>query len=117
MSVTTKIPAEQLAEYFERFTKRFLRDGSPEAVDVEVLEPEWGDQRAVEGVRLLGITYDYKVNSLEFELEPGDHRVYSPQEVWTIEEDDGFVSAIEVVRPDSTREIVSVRRVGLRRLS
>ena len=117
MSATTKIPTEQLAEYFGRFTKRFLMDGAPEAVDVEVLEPEWGDQREVEGVRLLGITYDPKANALEFELEPGDHRVYAPQEVWTIEEDDGFVSAIEVVRPDSTREIVSVRRVGLRRLS
>ena len=115
MSVTTKIPTEQLAEYFTNFTKRFLRGGAPEAVDVQVLEPEWGDQRMTEGVRLLGITYESTANSLEFELDTGDHRVYQPKEVWAVEESDGFVTAIEVVRADGTKEIVSVRRGAVRR--
>jgi len=110
MSETTRIPTEQLAEYFTTFTKRFLRDGAPEAVDVQVLEPEWGDQRVTEGVRLLGITYESTANSLEFALDTGDHRVYKPKEVWAVAESDGFVSAIEVIRPDGTKEIVSVRR-------
>ena len=110
MSETTRIPTEQLAEYFTTFTKRFLRDGAPEAVDVQVLEPEWGDQRMTDGVRLQGITYESTTNSLEFELDTGDHRVYKPEEVWAVEESDGFVSAIEVVRADRTKEIVSVRR-------
>ena len=114
MSVTTKIPTEQLAEYFTNFTKRFLRGGAPEAVDVQVLEPEWGDQRMAEGVRLLGITYESTANSLEFELDTGDHRVYQPKEVWAVEESDGFVTAIEVVRADGTKEIVSVRRGAVR---
>ena len=56
MSVTTRIPREQLKEYFDAFTKRFLRDGSPEAVDVEVLEPDWGAQILAEGARLMGVT-------------------------------------------------------------
>jgi hypothetical protein len=116
MSGTTRIPRERLAAYFDAFTKRFLRDGSPEAVDVEVLAPDWGDQYAAHGARLIGITYDSPTNALEFELESGDHRVYEPREVWTVEEPDGFVSAVEVVRPDGVREIVSVKRVGLRRI-
>jgi hypothetical protein len=116
MSVTTQVPRDRLAGYFDTFTKRFLQDGSPEAVDVEVLEPDWGDQVAVQGARLIGITYDRGSNSLEFELDTGDHRVYQPHEVWTIEEPDGFIDAIEVVLPDGSREIVSVKRVGLRRL-
>ncbi len=116
MSLTTQVPQDRLSEYFEAFTKRFLRDGSPEAVDVEVLEPDWGDQRVAEGARLLGITYDPRANTLEFELDAGDHRVYQPQEVWVIEEPDGFLNAIEVVLPDGSKEVVSVKRVGLRRI-
>jgi len=116
MAVTKGIPREQLGEYFAEFTRRFLRDGSPEAVDVEVLEPDWGDQVVAQGARLLGITYDRHTNALEFELDSGDHRLIEPEEVWTIEEADGFLSAVAVVRSDGTREVVSVKRVGLRRL-
>jgi len=41
MSATIRIPRDRLARYFDAFTKRFLKDGSPEAVDVEVLAPTW----------------------------------------------------------------------------
>jgi hypothetical protein len=117
MSVTVKIPREELTEYFDSFTKRFLRDGSPEAVDIEVLEPDWGDQVSAQGARLIGVTYESNKGSLEFELDSGDHRVYQPAEVWAVEEPDGFLSAIEVVRQDGSRDVVSVKRVGLRRLN
>ena len=39
MSGTIQIARDRLAEYFDAFTRRFLRDGSPKAIDVEVLEP------------------------------------------------------------------------------
>jgi hypothetical protein len=114
MAVTKGIPREELAQYFDEFTKRFLRDESPEAADVEVLEPDWGEQIMARGVRLLGITYDRHRNSLEFALDAGDHRIIEPAEVWTVEEEDGFLCALEVVHSDGTREVVSVKRVGLR---
>jgi len=116
MSVTKAIPREELQPYFAEFTRRFLTDGSPEAVDAEVIEPELGEQVALQGARLLGITYDPKANALEFELDAGDHRIFDPQEVWAIEEQDGFLSAVAVDHPNGTREVVSVQRVGLRRL-
>ena len=116
MAVTKGIPLDQLEEYFAAFTRRFLQDGSPEAVDVEVLEPDWGDQFVTQGARLLGITYDPHTDSLEFELDAGDHRIVEPGEVWAMEEEDGFLSAIEVVHSDGAREVVSIKRVGLRRL-
>lgn len=115
MAVTTLIEPERLARYFDDFTKRFLRDGSPETVDVEVVEPEWGTQLAAHGPRLLGITYDRGSNALEFTLDSGDHRLYGPREVWTVEEPDGFVSAVEIVGADDRKEVVSVKRVGLRK--
>jgi hypothetical protein len=117
MPATKKIPPDWLASYFDGFTKRFLRDGSPEAIDVQVLSPDWGDQFAAEGARLIGITYDTHKNSLEFALESGDHRVYEPREVWVVERPDGFLSCIEIVRSDGWREIVSLNHVGLRRLN
>jgi hypothetical protein len=114
MSVTTQVPRERLAEHFDEYTKRFLRNGSPEIVDVEVLEPDLGDQSAVEGARLLGITYDARDDALEFELDSGTHRVEAPKEVWTVEEQDGVISAIEVVCSDGSRQVVSIKRVGFR---
>ena len=119
MKATTRIPQEQLFRYFDAFTKRYLRDDSPEAADIEYLEPELGDQVAAQGTRLLGITYDPRDNALEFLIEAADrssadHRIFHPKEVWVVEEPDGFVSAVQVVRPDGARDLVSVRRVGLR---
>ena len=111
MSSTQKIPRERLTEYFDAFSKRFLADSGSDSADVQVLDSGMGDQYIAEGVRLLGVTYDNKENALEIQLEPGDHRVYEPAEVWTVEEDDGFVSAIEIIRADSGKEIISVKRV------
>lgn len=116
MPTTLKILPDDLAAYFDRFTKRFLRDGSPEAADLELVAPDWGDQLAVEGARLIGITYDARTRTLELALDSGDHRVLEPREVWVAEEPDGFPGTIEIVRPDGTREVVTVKRVGLRRI-
>lgn len=107
---TTKVPRERLLQYFDAFSKRFLTDDSPEAVDIDVLDPELGDQPLTHAARLVGITYDTGANTLEFALESGNHRVYEPEEVWVREGDDGFVSAIEVVRPGGAREVVSLTR-------
>jgi len=114
MAVTTRIKHDQLAGYFDQFTKRFLRDDAPEMASVEILSPEFGEQVESEGERLLGITYDRHGNSLELELESGDHRVYNPREVWVLEDKDGFVSGIEVVRSDGEKEVVTIRRAPLR---
>jgi hypothetical protein len=116
MAITELIPPERLEAYFDDFTRRYLRDGSPEAIDVEFLADDLGDQHPIEGARLSGITYDPRDNALEFALESGDHRVYSPKEVWAIEEPAGFPRTIEVVRPDGAKEIVTLKSVGLRPL-
>jgi hypothetical protein len=116
MSVTTKIPEEQLADYFAAFTKRFLLDESPECVDIEVLEPDWGDHSnpIAQCAHLLGITYERRTRRLEFELDSADHRIEDPAEVWVLEEPDGFLCALEVVYGDGSREVVSIKRVGMR---
>ncbi|HEY3746523.1 MAG TPA: DUF5335 family protein [Gemmatimonadaceae bacterium] len=110
---TTRVPNDQLKTYFDKFTRHFLLRESTNAVDVELLAPDLGDQFAAEGAHLHGITYDPKDNALEFELEGGDHRVTKPKEVWTVEEFDGFIKTIEIVREDGTREVARVHRLGV----
>lgn len=114
MATTRRIPREQLGAYFDTFSKKFLRDDSRDTADVEVIAPDWGAQYVAEGVHLRGVSYDPHDNALEFALESGDHRVYQPAEVWTIEEPDGFVSTIDIVQQDGVRHVVTVRKAGLR---
>ena len=110
---TSRIPNDQLESYFHRFTKNFLQSESTNRVDVEVLAPDWGDQFEAEGVRVIGITYEPKKNTLEVALENGDHRVEGVREVWTAEEPDGFVKTISVLRADGTRDIATIKRLGV----
>ena len=110
MSKTIKLEEERLPQYFEQFTRRFLRDDSPESADIAVLSRDWGAQKEAESVRLRGISFDAREHSLDFELESGDHRLTDSSEVWVLEEDDGFASAIEVIHADGVREVVTLSR-------
>jgi len=115
MTETKRISPDRMQEYFDGFSRRFLRNDSTTSVDVELLGMDIGDQVEGEGVRLIGITYEPRTRDLEVELESGGLHSYKPKEVWAIEEDDGFISAIEIVRDDDTKEIVRVRRQAGRR--
>jgi uncharacterized protein DUF5335 len=110
MSETKRIPSDQLTRYFDAFSKKFLMADSAESADVEVIGTDVGDQPLANKVRLLGVDYDPHTNALELELESGDHRAYKPREVWAVEEPDGFVSSIQVVRDDGAREVVTISR-------
>ena len=115
MAETKRISPDRLQEYFDGFSRRFLRTDSTTSVDVEVLGMGIGDQVESEGERLIGITYEPRTRDLEVALESGGLHSYKPKEVWAIEEADGFISALEIVRDDDTKEIVRVRRQASRR--
>jgi uncharacterized protein YuzE len=116
MPITRQLNPDGMEQYFDKFNKHFLKYESTDAADIEVVSPELGDQIEAEGAHLIGVTYDPKGGTLEVELESGDVRTYHPREVWTVEDEDGFVRAIEIVRDDDSREIVRVRRLGVRRV-
>jgi hypothetical protein len=112
MGVTKQIPRREWKAYFEGFTRQYVDDQSPEAVTIEVVSPTLGDQLAAEGARLLGFTYDPKSNAFEVLVEGIDHLAYEPTEIWAIEDEDGFVSEIEVVEAGGTKDLFHVRRDG-----
>lgn len=109
MAQTKRIPTDELTKYFDAFSKRFLMKESG-AADIEVVGSEVGDQPVITGAQLRGVDYDPHTNALELELDSGDHRAYQPREVWAIEESDGFVSGLQIVRDDGTTEIVTIAR-------
>ena len=90
---TRRVPTDQLEQLFTHFTRNFLIRQSTNSVDVEVLGADSGDQFEADGARIFGITFDPKENSVEFELDGGDHRIINPKEVWVAEEPDGFIKA------------------------
>jgi hypothetical protein len=110
--MTKQIPSHDWKDYFDRFTKRYLRDDRPEAATIEVLSPALGDQIEVQAAHLLGLTFDPRTKALEILLENMDHLVYRPKKISVIEDEDGFIPSIEIVRDDDTREILTVRRAG-----
>jgi hypothetical protein len=109
---TRQIPREEWKDYFERFTRKHLADDLPEAVTIEVLSPTIGDQFEARAARLLGLAYDPQRNTFEVLLEDLDHLVFEPAEIWVIETDGDFISTLELVRPDGTKEIIYVYRSG-----
>jgi hypothetical protein len=118
MSRTKRIPESTLAEYFDSFSRRYLMHGSPEAVDIELIGPdEIGDQVVASGARLLGLDYDRRTHTFEIQLESADRRVYDSDEVWVVEEPDGFIPSMEVVRRDGSRHVLTIKRIGQPRVS
>ena len=115
MSVTKQLSPSEMHGYFDRFTKRFLNHESTDVADVRVIGMDLGDQVEAEGSHLKGITYDPHTQAVEIALESGDVRAVHPKAVWAIEEEDGFIRAVEIVRDDDTRDIVRVTRHGVRR--
>lgn len=113
MKATKQLPREQWKDYFDTFTKNFLKDLNPETAVIELVSPDLGDQVEADHVRVIGLAYDPKDNVFEVALEDLDHLVYNPKEIWVLEEDNGFVSTVEVVRDDDTREIIRLQSVGI----
>jgi Family of unknown function (DUF5335) len=113
MATTRIIPRREWQAYFDRYTREHLDPAGEdhETAVLEILSPELGDQVEVAWVPLLGLTYDPKSNAFELAMEEVDHLVFRPEEIAVVEEEDGFISALEV-SSDDAREIIRLRRGG-----
>ena len=112
MSTTKQLARTEWKQYFDRFTRERLQGGAPEAATIEVVSPTLGDQFQVSAVRLLGLTYDPKSETLEVLLENIDHLIFRPTEIWVVEGEPGFMSTLEIVQSDGTKQLIYVRRSG-----
>jgi hypothetical protein len=114
MAQTRRIERDHWETYLDHFTRQHLNDdgGIHKAAVVEVMSPSFGDQLAAVVVPLLGLAYDPASDALEVALEDLDHLVFRPSELWVIEDDDGFISTLEVISGDGTKHIIYVRQSG-----
>ena len=112
MSTTKQLARTEWNAYFDRFTREQLQGEAPGAATIEVVSPTLGDQFQLSAVRLLGLTYDPKSDALEVLLENVDHLIFRPTEIWVMEGEPGFISTLEIVQSDGTKELIYVRRSG-----
>lgn len=114
MSMTRQIPSVDWQNYFDRFTRDQLGDNidPPKAATIEVISMQLGDQYEALTTRLLGLVYDPRRDAFEIQLEDISHLVNCPAEIWVVEEENGFVSSLELMCRDGTKEIIYVRRSG-----
>ena len=112
MAATKQIERDRWETYFDDFVKRHVEHEPPKAATIEIMSLAMGDQLEAAS-HLSGITYDPKSNALEVLLEDMDHLVFYPSEIWVLEEEDGFIDALEVIAPDGTKEIVHIQRSGV----
>jgi len=112
MSTTKQLSRAEWRTYFDRFTRERLQAAELEDATIEVVSPTLGDQFQVSAVRLLGLTYDPKSEALEVLLENVDHLIFRPTEIWVVEGEPGFISTLEIVQADGTKELIYLRRSG-----
>ncbi len=109
---TKQIPRDQWKAYFDRFTGQYLKEEETETATVEVLSPTLGDQFETGRVRLLGLSYSPQSNLFELRLEDMEPLEFEPAEIWIMEEEDGFICNVEMVRSDGTNEVIYLRKSG-----
>ena len=112
MENTKQIPSGEWQTYFDKLSRVFLSDERPETVTVELLSPRMGDQIEAQAARLQGISYDPRSQALEVSMEGLDHLAFQPSEIWVIEQDGGFVSAVEIKQSDGQTQLLYLHRSG-----
>jgi hypothetical protein len=109
MGATKQIPRDNWKRYFDEVERRHIRYGTS-SVTIDLISADMGDQAEATHMRLEGIAYDPKSAALEVQLKDLDRLVFHPVELWVVEEDDGFVAALEVVHADGVREVMRIER-------
>lgn len=103
-----KLERDQWATYFDTFSRDFIRSKRSDYAQIRVLSTEDGAQPETSWLPLIGLTYDAKSDLLDVSVENMDHLVYQPEEIY-VDEEDGVISSLEVVRKDGTKEIIELR--------
>jgi hypothetical protein len=112
MAITRRIARPEWEEFFERYTRQRLQDEVPQAATIEVTSAVLGDQIEASAARLVAVTYDPESSAVAMQVEASHEMVFHPEEVWVIEEEGGFVSALELLDAEGTKEIITLRRGG-----
>ncbi len=104
-----KLDKKRWALYFDSFSKKFLKDDQPEYAEIRVLSKDIGVQPETQWTLLKGISYDPKGDVLDVSVDKLNRIILHPTEIYVDEEEDGWLTSIEVVERDGTKDIIEIR--------
>ncbi|MDZ7691087.1 MAG: DUF5335 family protein [Balneolaceae bacterium] len=104
-----KIDKPEWMIYFNSFSSKFLKDEQPEYFEIRVLSNEIGVQPETQWTLLRGISYDPKGDVLDVSVDHLNRMIYHPKEIFVDEDNDGWLTSIEVLESDGTKDIIELR--------
>ncbi|HIE59777.1 MAG TPA: hypothetical protein EYH43_03080 [Persephonella sp.] len=104
-----KLEKSEWETYFSNWDKKY-RDGQfpKKEVQIEIINPEIGDQVETQWQKLVGLAYDTKDDDFEVVAERHDHLIHKPTEIY-VDEENGDLKVVEVIQWDGTKHIISLR--------
>ncbi len=104
-----EVEKEEWQNYFDTFSKKYLKDEEPEYVEITVLNDSNGVQLESNWMPLRGITYDDKNDLLEIELDKLKRLIRYPEKIYVDEADNGWLLSFEIIESDGTKNIIETR--------
>lgn len=110
MSINTELPRDQWKDFFVSFSN----GNQGRMLSVEVFDPEGGDLAAKKQGPLMAVDYDPIGKGNDIVVTTGtdeidySHTIQAPAKIWKAQQDDGQVSALEIIDQNDTKTILSL---------
>lgn len=104
-----ELKREEWQPYFNSFYKSFLKDDQPEYAEIRILSDVVGAQPETSWLVLQGISFDPKDDTLDIRLENLNRTIWHPRHIYVDEDDSGWVTSMEVIADDGTKDIIELR--------
>ena len=103
-----QLPQTVWRAYFDRFSKEKSDQHRVDYAEIRVFSAELGAQPETRWLPLEGITYDHHDDRLDIFVKGLGHLIAHPQSIH-IDETNGRLDSMEIVRTDGAREVVEIR--------
>ncbi|MBD3616292.1 MAG: DUF5335 family protein [Gracilimonas sp.] len=103
------IHREEWTNYFDSFSKKYLKDKQPEYAEIRILSKDMGDQPETSWLPLKGLSYDSRNDMLEIQFDDLNRVINHPKEIYVDEEKSGWILSFEVIENDGTKNIIETR--------
>jgi hypothetical protein len=110
MAITTQIPQADWQDFFVTFSNGNRGRG----LSLEVFDNETGDQPAANQGPLMAVDYDPVGKGNDIVVTTGteeidySHTIKAPVELWQAQNDNGEVSALEIIDHNNVKTILSL---------
>lgn len=104
-----ELKKKQWQSFFDQFYKRYLKDAQPEYAEIRVLSDESEAQPETGCLVLKGISFDPKGDTFDIRVEDLNRMIWHPSQIYVDEEENGWITSIEIIEQDGTKNIIEIR--------